>query len=131
MYIYNIYICLYIYMYIYMDIKIYIFIYILTIYKLFFKDFGRRVWRASEWRYLQSIFTNPTFLQRFRKASMASERVEILCNLFLQIQLIFKDLGRRVWRASEWRYLLSIFTNLQRFGKWRYLQSIFTNPTFL
>ena len=44
--------------------------------QLFFKDLGRGVWRASEWRYY--AFTNPTNLQRFGTASMVSERVEIL-----------------------------------------------------
>ena len=92
----SLYICIHIsvsYIWIYIQS---FFVQIQLFFNIIYFIIGRRVWRASEWRYLQSIFTNPTFLQRFRKASMASERVEILCNLFLQIKLFFKDLGRRV-----------------------------------
>ena len=121
---------------------------------------------------MQSIFTNQTFLQRFGTASMASERVEILCNLFyksnfsskiwdceygerssggtyylylqifkdlgsgdtcnlyLPIQLFFKELGRWGRRETKWRYHTIKFLRSQLFFK-DLVRYVFSAPAYV
>ena len=78
--------------------------------QLFFKDLGRRVWRASEWRYYAIYFYKSNFSSKIwdgEYGERASGDTYYLylqifkdlgsgdtCNLYLPIQLFFKELGR-------------------------------------